>query len=73
MSIETLREARRAIKDRGVAPKESVGQDYLDLILDIKRRMNVAKVAALREAEKPFLLELQEVEEEYAMLLKLAS
>ena len=72
-SIETLRAARNALKDQGIAPNENIGKEYVDLILDIKRRMNLAKTTALREAEKPFLDELREAEEEYAVLLQLAS
>ena len=73
MSIETLREARKQIKDRGIAPNEKLGEAYLDLMMDIRRRKNAAVVAAIAKAEKPFLDELQEVEDDYAIFLKLAS
>ncbi len=73
MSIETLREARNALKNRGVQANEKMGQEYLDLIMELRSKMNEAKVAALREAEKPFLDEIQAVEEDYAIFLKLAS
>lgn len=73
MSIEALRKARTAIKNKGVAPNETLGQQYLDAIADVKRRMCAAKVEALRAAEKPFLDEVRELEEDYAIFLKMAS
>jgi DnaJ-class molecular chaperone len=73
VSIEALRQARKEIKDKGVAANEKLGQQYVDAILDVKKRMNIAKIQALREAEKPFLEELRELEEEYAVFLKMAS
>lgn len=73
MSVETLRKARNEIKNKGVAANEQLGHQYVEAILDVKKRMNLAKVAALREAEKPFLEELRELEEDYAFFLKMAS
>ena len=73
MSVEALRKARKELKDGGRAANEDLGRAYVDAILDVKKRMNLAKVAALREAEKPFLDELRDLEEEYAVFLKMAS
>lgn len=73
LSIEALRKARNEIKNTGVAPNETLGQRYIEAIAEVKKRMCAAKVTAMREAEKPFLDEVRELEEDYAIFLKMAS
>lgn len=70
---DILRRIRNEIKDEGKRANEDVAGAYFDKVQEIRRRMNEAKVAAVQEAEKPFLEELREIEEEYAVTLKLAS
>jgi hypothetical protein len=68
-----LDKTRKELLNQGVAADEVRGQQYLDHIMDIKRRKNDAILKAIDDAEKPFLEELAAVEEEYAIFLKLAS
>jgi hypothetical protein len=71
--ISLLRQTRKDLVEKGIAPNEQLGQQYLDLLMDIKRRRNEAVLLAIAVAQKPFLAELSEAEEEYAIFLKLAS
>lgn len=71
---DILRQTRKGIKDTGTAPNEDLaGGAYFKNLQDIRRRMNAAITTAIIEAEKPFLTELEEAEEDYAMFLKMAS
>lgn len=73
MSDDLLRRVRNEIKSEGRRANEDMAQAYFEKTQDVRRRMNEAKVAAVKEIEKPFLEELREIEEEYAVTLKLAS
>lgn len=70
---DILRNARNAIKCNGFGPEEDRADGYFKLLQDARRRMNDAKLVAIKEAEKPFLEEIETIEEEYAMFLKMAS
>lgn len=70
---DALRQVRSELKNAKKVGNEDLANAYFDAVQDIRRRMDTAKVAAIREAEKPFLDELREIEEEYAITLKLAS
>lgn len=72
MQGDALRKVRKELKDTGRSKGETADY-YLQHILDLRRRMNEAKVAAMREAEEPFLEELAEIEIEYAVFLKMSS
>lgn len=70
---DALRQVRSELKNAKKVGNETLTDAYFQAVQDIRRRMNDAKIAALREAEKPFLEELREIEEEHAITLKLAS
>lgn len=69
---DALKQVRKELKDNGRSKGETADH-YLRTILSLRQKMNEAKVAAMREAEKPFLEELAEAELEYAVFLKLSS
>ncbi len=69
--MSDLKTIRRDLKNSDRVRPESSGA-YLDAIQDIKMRMNAAKVGAMREAEEPFLVELRELETDYAVFLQLS-
>jgi uncharacterized phage-associated protein len=73
MTDNILRTTRSHIKNEGDIAADHRAQFHIDQINDIKSRMNAAKLAALREAEKPFIDELKKAEEEYALFLVLSS
>lgn len=70
---DAVRRVRAALKADGKVANEELASTYFDVVQEITRRMNAAKLEAVRETEKPFLDELREVEEEYAIMLKLSS
>ena len=73
MAEDALRKVRAELKADRKVGNEDMAAAYFDAVQEIRRRMNEAKLLAIREAEKPFLDELRDLEEEYAITLKLAS
>lgn len=72
MAEDILKQTRRNLKDSGRSKGET-SSEYLDAIQELRKEMNAAKVAAMAEAEKPFLERIRELEEDYAIYLQLAS
>jgi hypothetical protein len=72
MAEDILKQTRRNLKDSGRSKGET-SSEYLDAIQELRKEMNAAKVAAMTEAEKPFLERIRELEEDYAIYLQLAS
>jgi hypothetical protein len=72
MAEDILKQTRRNLKDSGRSKGET-SSEYLGAIQELRKEMNAAKVAAMAEAEKPFLERIRELEEDYAIYLQLAS
>jgi len=71
--MNKLREARMAIKSGGgaVSVENAAIEDLFKKAQEIIIRMNAAKLEALREVEKPFLAELDEIDAEMAFYTRL--
>ncbi len=71
--LENVRQARASLKSRGAS--EHKHRDAVEGLFTraqtLIAEMNTAKLTALREAEKPFLAELKEIDDEMSMLIKL--
>ncbi len=71
--LSNARDARTKLKERGKSDVK-----HAEMIADLTAKsqaiiaqMNEAKIAAMREAEKPFLEQLKELDEEMAVLITL--
>ena len=79
MSGQTPKErAQLFLKNNGgseVDARENVGgvNELWQEIQELKQQMNIAKKEAAAEAAKPFLEQIEELEETYAFVLKLSS
>lgn len=70
-ALTNVRDARTKLKARGTSDAKHAGQiaDLTERAQKIIADMNAAKIAAMREAEKPFLAELEELDKEMAVLI----
>lgn len=76
MDENNLNKTRREIATHGTSEldvRENLpdAQDLWRQIQDLKKEMNAAKKEAAEEAAKPFMEKIQELENEYAFVLKL--
>lgn len=74
-ALTRLREARTALKAQGRNDLKTAEQiaDLIERSQKLIEEMNAAKVAAMREAEKPFLAELEELDKEMSVLITIFS
>lgn len=70
-----VREARAKLKAQGRNDLKNYDQisDLLERAQDIIVKMNAAKVQAMRDAERPFLEELEELDKEISFLITIMS
>ncbi len=72
-ALERVRNARISLKNRGtsdIANAEAI-EDLTTKAQEIIVQMNAAKLVALREAEAPFLAQLEEIDKEMAVYVTL--
>jgi hypothetical protein len=73
--LQRVREARSQLKARGQS--EHANADAIEELFaraqEIITEMNAKKLAAIREAEKPFLDELEQIDREMSMFITLSA
>ena len=72
-ALQNVREARIALKARGTSDAKHAEQieDMFAEAQKIISEMNVAKLDAMREAEKPYLEKLEALDKEMAFLISI--
>lgn len=73
--LQRVREARMKLKARGVS-EHSNAEAIEDLFADAQRliaEMNAAKLKAMKDAEAPFLEQLEQIDKELSLFITLVA